>query len=192
MLEIIPNWHPIWVKIAIGLLFGSGLFYLLWAIKPEWKDMRIVGRWTLWFGALAAMAAVASGFIAYNTVAHDGLAHPVMLTHRNWALVTLAVFIALAAWVLIRYLSRASEKRLFAVALLVGIGLLFTTAWYGSHLVYKHGLGVERLPEPGEHDHGHGHGDDHGHDHGHDEADNDDHDHEHNDEDRDDHDHDHD
>lgn len=173
MLEVIPNWHPIWVKLTIGLLFGSGLFYLLWAIKPEWKDMRIAGRWTLWFGVIAAIAAVISGFIAYNTVPHDGQAHPVMITHRNWGIATLVIFLVLGAWALMRYLSRVNETRPFAIAMVLGVAVMMTTGWYGSHLVFKHGLGVERLPEAGDHDHhhnGHGHdhnGDDHDHDHDH-------------------------
>jgi len=163
MIEIVPNWHPIWVKLAVGALFSSGLFYLLWAIKPQWTDLRIGGRLCLWFGVLAATAAVISGFIAYNTVPHDGQAHPAMVTHRNWALATFAVFVLLGAWGLSRYLSRSSERRSFAIAMVVGVGLLLTTAWYGSHLVYKHGLGVERLPQPSEHEHGNGH--DHHHHH---------------------------
>lgn len=176
MIEIIPNWHPIFVKFTVGLLTGSSLFYLLWAIRPDWKELRITARWTLWLGVAAAVAAVASGFVAYYTVAHDAASHAVMTTHRNWGIAVLVVFALVGGWVLLRWLSRRSEGRMVAAAMLVGFAVMATTAWYGAELVYRHGVGVERLPDADDHHH---HGDEEKHDHDHDGEHEHEHEHEH-------------
>jgi hypothetical protein len=91
MIEIVPNWHPIWVKLTVGLLWASAVFYAGWALWPRspwWEQWRTAARWMLWAGALATVATLISGFIAYDTVLHDGQAHPVddnapQLGHRH-------------------------------------------------------------------------------------------------------------
>jgi uncharacterized membrane protein len=159
MIEIIPNWHPVFVKFTVGLLWTSALFYLGWVLWPRnpWREQwRVSARWMLWAGALAAVATVISGFIAYNTVPHDGQAHPVMTTHRNWGIAALVVILAvasLAAWLG----PRGGERRWFLLPAALVFALVTVTGYYGAQLVYQHGLGVERLPDPDAHHHDHDH-----------------------------------
>jgi uncharacterized membrane protein len=58
MIEIIPNWHPIFVNFTVALFTTACGFYLLayflsilktvqLKFKPE---IEIVGRWCLWTG----------------------------------------------------------------------------------------------------------------------------------------------
>ena len=100
MIEIIPNWHPLFVHFTIALIplstfcFISG--YLL-REKKIGKELLIVARWSLWFGGLAAVATVATGFYAYYTVLHDLPSHVAMTTHRNWAIATFILILCTCA-----------------------------------------------------------------------------------------------
>ncbi|MFZ5616712.1 MAG: DUF2231 domain-containing protein [Pseudomonadota bacterium] len=160
-----PNLHPLVVHFVIGFLATAPLFFIASMFSPEGTQlktsMRIAGDWMLALGIASAAAAVVAGFQAYHSVAHDGPSHAAMTDHRNFALVTTALFAAFGVWRLARR-SRAPSM-LFAILLLVPAGLLATTAWKGGRLVYHHGLGVASLPNSaGEgHDHEHADGSDH-------------------------------
>ncbi|MDH5573601.1 MAG: hypothetical protein OEY89_17685, partial [Gammaproteobacteria bacterium] len=72
MIDILPNWHPIFVhftvallSVSIGVYFAS-CFMKKSELKNEWL---IVARWSLWFGTGITVLTVLSGLYAYNTVA---------------------------------------------------------------------------------------------------------------------------
>jgi uncharacterized membrane protein/ketosteroid isomerase-like protein len=160
-----PNAHPVFVHFTYALVTLSALSLFLVSLQPRggWRDtLKNAGDWMLAFGALAAIATVAAGFQAFYSVAHDDAAHAAMTTHRNWALPTAAVVLALAVS---RYAKRAEKPGILFAALLLGAaGLLTVTAWWGGRLVYRHGLGVEGMHEaetPG-HQHTQGPGEDQG------------------------------
>lgn len=169
MIEIIPNWHPIFVHFTVALLSTAvGLHLLVRFISNEKlrSQWEIVAQWNLWLGAIVTLITVAMGFVAYNTVAHDTASHAAMTVHKNWALVTASVFLFLAAWSAVRARAGLGINNLILVGLLVGGGLILTTAWHGGEAVYRYGLGVMSLPKTDSHDHGAaGHGDG-GHDDG--------------------------
>ncbi len=167
MFEIIPNWHPIFVHYTVALLSLSvGLFVVLPLVKSPLKEQWItVARWSLWFGAASAIVTGLTGLYAYNTVAHDTPSHLAMTDHRNWAIVTISLFLVLASWsiVLVRRKGRVLGMA-FLIFMLAGGGLLASTAWHGGEAVYRYGLGVMSLPkaEGGGHSHSHGDGQGHG------------------------------
>ena len=165
MIEIIPNWHPIFVHFTVGLLSSSVLLYVVARLVPHSRFATFaetVARGNLWLGTLITVLTVIAGWLAFNSVQHDEPAHEVMLEHRNLALLTLAVFAVLAVWAWRAAGTLEAPRRtpggLFVVATLVALGLLTATAWHGAELVFRHGLGVMSLPAPeaGGHDHGHG------------------------------------
>jgi len=133
--EIIPNWHPIFVHFTVALLAIGVLFHPL-ALLADREDLRrqwaAVARWNLWLGTAFAVLTVATGIQAYNTVAHDTPSHLAMTDHRNWALVTFAVFLVLTAWSILRYRARKPINWPLALALLLSLGLLGSTAWRGG------------------------------------------------------------
>ncbi len=163
MIEIIPNWHPVFVHFSVALLSLSVVLYLLARLPlpaglcGEWQ---VVARWALWFGALFAIATAVTGWLAYNSVDHDDISHAAMTEHRNWALITLTLFVVLALWSLWgRLANRASSKGAVGavfLALLAASGILLaSTAWHGAELVFRHGLGVMSLPNMRTGDAGH-------------------------------------
>ncbi|HAT1778610.1 TPA: DUF2231 domain-containing protein [Legionella pneumophila] len=150
MIEIIPNWHPIFVHFTVALFTVSVILYALtyvssyihWNTKPLIVELEIVARWCLWLAALSTMTTVSAGFYAFYTVKHGAMAHAVKVIHRNWALATASVILLMAFWVVWRYIKHQKPTLLFLMALFLVQVLLLTTAWYGAELVYRHGYGV--------------------------------------------------
>ena len=159
MIEIIPNWHPIWVHFAIALLATGAAIYLLlgWRAGGNAETPPIgltVARWMLWLGVGAALAALLTGYWASTSVAHDDLAHANMMVHRNWAYAASSVFFVVAV---LEYFRKHQLQASILSALLLATGsiALVMTGLEGAENVYEHGLGVQRLPELSTHEHEH-------------------------------------
>lgn len=166
MIEIIPNWHPMFVHFTVALVSISAVFHLLAKVtrseshRAQWQ---VVAKWTLWSGALITVATLIAGLYAYNTVAHDEPSHQAMTLHRNWAIAT-ALFIFIAAgwsfWLDRR--QRSTPTVLFVLVLITG-GMVSATGWLGAEAVYRFGLGVMSLPKAEGEGHAHEHaGEGHG------------------------------
>lgn len=168
MIEIIPNWHPIFVHFTIGLFSGACGLYVLAYLTSYLRivslkvvsDLETAARLFLWLVALITVGTVLAGLYAFSTVKHDEPAHVVMLIHRNFAFTTAVGIILLALWSGWRYYKNKKLSIIFVLGLLVVQGLLLTTGWLGAELVYRHGLGVISLPnsEGEEHHHHNGEG----------------------------------
>jgi uncharacterized membrane protein len=154
MIEIIPNWHPIWVHFAIALLITSAGLSLVFGWRPRRAGLPanalIVARWTLRLGVLAAAGALLTGYWASGSVTHDDLGHANMLVHRNWAIVAASVF-ALAALLDLLKKDRTRVSILSIFLITAGSAALLVTGLEGAENVYEHGLGVQRLPAVGDH-----------------------------------------
>lgn len=166
MIEILPNWHPIFVHFTVALFVIAALLHLGSHFVSEdlSKQWAIVSRWNLWLGLGFTVLTLAAGVYAYNTVDHDTPSHAAMTIHRNWAIVTSLVFFAAGAWSVV--LNRQGQTRswAFTAVLIAAAGLLGTTAWHGGEIVYRHGLGVKALPQVEGAGHSHSHDDGSAHD----------------------------
>ncbi len=161
MPQLIPNWHPVFVHFTVALLFTAGVLHLLAAMlspdSPSRAQMAIVGRWNLWLGFLITIGTATAGFIAFDSVVHDDPAHAAMKLHRNFALATVALYLPFVIASAIDALRNRLPSGAFAFALLVPTALLVVTAWRGGELVFRHGLGVQSMPDLEAHDHDHEH-----------------------------------
>ena len=165
MIEIIPNWHPVFVHFTVALLFTAVLLYVVVQFMPASKlreQWQLVALWNLWLGAGVTVVTVLAGVLAYNSVTHDTPSHEAMTGHRNWALFTAALFIAMAIWSGLRARAGLGINKLMLITLLLGGGLLASAAWRGGEVVYRYGVGVMSLPKSDTH----GHADGESHDHG--------------------------
>lgn len=161
MIEVIPNWHPLFVHFTVALLILAAVIHLLSHFLPKGElanQLTIVARWNLWFGVGFTLLTVAAGWYAYNTVNHDAPSHIAMTEHRNWAMATFVLLLGIAGWEY--YLSRRGKGKgwLFTGLLVIAAGLLLSTAWHGGELVYRYGLGVMSMPKPEGPGHTHEHG----------------------------------
>jgi len=153
-MEIIPNWHPIFVHFTVSLFSTTvGFFvfsYLFSYVSriPKYLvlDLEIAGRWCLWVVSIITLGTVLAGLYAYYTVKHDKVSHNIMIIHRNWALMTATTILLLGVWSFLRYLKNIRLSFVFVFALLIVQFLLLTTAWYESELLYRYGLDVMSLP----------------------------------------------
>lgn len=151
MIEIVPNWHPIFVHFTVALLIAAAAMHLLShfvsnsGLKSQWT---ITARWNLWIGVGFTLFTVAAGWYAFYTVSHDAPSHLAMIEHRNWAMATFAALLGIAAWEY--YLHRHGKNKgwLFTALLVLAASLLLSTAWHGGELVYRYGLGVQSMPKP--------------------------------------------
>jgi uncharacterized membrane protein len=161
MIEIIPNWHPIFVHFTVALFSASVGFYTLALITQKRKitqEFETVSRWCLWSVAAITVITVIAGLYAYNTVKHDEISHAAMTIHRNWGLTTATAIIILSLWSYNRYLKNQTLSVIFYIGLLITQVLLLSTAWRGAELVFRYGLGVMSLPQAEGEGHNHTHG----------------------------------
>lgn len=161
MIEIIPNWHPIFVHYTVALLSLTVGFHLIYPLLPEGKIKQhtyIIAHWNLWLGTGFGIITAIAGWFAYNSVAHDTSSHAAMTEHRNWALVTISLFIFMSAWSLYSNVKYREPGKLFLIGLFIAGILLFSTAWHGAESVYRYGLGVMSLPQSEGDGHSHEHG----------------------------------
>ena len=158
MFEIIPNWHPVFVHFTVALLSLAVGFHIIHPFLPAGKmkqDCYRFAQWNLCLGTGFGIVTAIAGWFAYNSVVHDTPSHAAMTEHRNWALVTLALFLLLASWSLWKERAKQTSSVGFLFVLLIGGGLLLSTAWRGGELVYRYGLGVVSLPQAETEDHDH-------------------------------------
>lgn len=159
MIEILPNWHPIFVHFAVALwTLAVALHFMVFALPggKTRQEIGVVARWLLWLGAVFGVITALAGWQAFNSVVHDETSHAVMEEHRNLALLTLVLFVVAAGWSLWRRRAGRTPGKMFLLLLLVAGGFLSSAAWHGGELVYRYGLGVMSLPQPeveGGHEH---------------------------------------
>ena len=159
MIEIIPNWHPLFVHFPIALVMISTICFVGGMVLRKYsisEELFVVSKWTLWFAGLSAIATAYTGWLAYNSVAHDAPSHQAMTLHKNWALPT-AGFIALSALVAFFFRRAWGKERviLSALCLIILSGLISITGYLGAESVYRYGIGVISLPKTegtGDHD----------------------------------------
>jgi len=162
MFEVLPNWHPLFVHFVVALLSMSTLFFVALKILATHKlhgTLKIMAYWNLWLGTGFAVIAAVAGWFAYNSVAHDTPSHTAMTDHRNWALVTLSVYIIVTLWSWKHYKSVKTVSMMFTFVMVLASTLLVSTGWRGSEVVYRYGLGVMSLPKVEGEGHAHEHSD---------------------------------
>ncbi len=165
-LAAVENVHPLIVHFPIALWSVALLF---WALGLRGRaELWRTGRWLVYLGALAGLAAVATGLLAADRIGHDTPGHDLVHVHRNFMIAATALGSATAvlAWAW----RERGEPRVRAV-LLAGLALTAAVCALGADrgalLVYGHGVGTHlaKSAEPAPATEAEGHHDHEEHDH---------------------------
>jgi len=160
MLEIIPNWHPIFVHFTVTFISVMAILQLVIWLRPKSESMASM----LWLQkilmiitSVSVLITLFTGWGAYNSVAHDTPSHLAMTDHKNWAFTTGTVFLFAA---ILYFLTTQWRKTVVGILLVASGVLVGVTGFKGGEVVYRYGLGVMSLPQVSAsadgHDHEHG------------------------------------
>lgn len=141
------NIHPLLVHFPIAFL--SAFFVVdvagTLAKKSHWRS---VASWFLYFGAVATVFTVISGFMAANSVAHGGNVHDLMERLEQLGILVLFLVIVLSIWRMISgSLIRGAANSFFLILSALLCVLLIVSSDLGGLLVYKYGVGVEAVQQ---------------------------------------------
>lgn len=163
------NTHPLFVHFPIALLSSFLLLEFLHFVSGK-DELRHAATWTLYLGALGAVAAVFAGLHAEGTLPHSKDLHDILIRHEQFGIVVASLAVVMALWRFF-YSKRIFEKRgIWLLHLLLGalmVVIMTFGADLGGLMVYKFGAAVEAVPVEEGHDHAAGgHGQDGGEDAG--------------------------
>ncbi|QSA95728.1 DUF2231 domain-containing protein [Methylococcus sp. EFPC2] len=145
------NVHPMIVHFPIALLvtfFALDIASLVLR-RPA---LRSAADWTLYLGAISAVAAVGAGLFAESIVPHGQAIHETMEWHKRIGISIAGLALVLALWRALGHGLRSSMARalhFFLAALMVV--LIGVVADLGGYMVYGHGVGVQSLQEADDH-----------------------------------------
>jgi uncharacterized membrane protein len=142
--------HPIMVHFTIALTIASIFCYILgqMSFRPKIKsDLQVSSFWMLLLASIATIFTLISGYLQFNSVAHDGASHAAMVNHRYWGIASASLLFILCAWFITKYRKNNFSGKLFPLLLIGLAACIANTAYKGGNLVYKFGLGVKSTPE---------------------------------------------
>ena len=152
-MNLVPDWapniHPLLVHFPLALLIAAGAVDIMSLAFRRNKPLRESATLLYVLGTMAAAAAYVTGRAAAQAIWLPGMAQPVLGEHWDWALRTVWFFaiVTVVRLVLLRPSRRDPGAAIiagFALAGLMGIGLLLETGDRGGRLVYQHGVGTAR------------------------------------------------
>lgn len=133
--------HPAIVHFPIALLSLAAALRLWLVVAPRpWLEP--AARLCLWTGSIAVAAAVLSGQAGVPGWIPEA-AQAVLAQHQQLGFATLLWYGGLSLWEL-RWLRSTGSRthRVLALAHLLGILVLYATAFFGGKLVYEFGVGI--------------------------------------------------
>ena len=140
-----PNVHPMFIHFPIVLVLLAALVDVSRLVRPR-EDLGRLATALYALGALAAVAAFLTGWLAARTVFTPGMAHGLVAEHRVWAFVTTLALVVVAVFrVGLHSLGRpeSTTSRVLCAAVALGLAAMVKeTAEHGARLVYEQGVGV--------------------------------------------------
>ena len=149
-MSLIPSWapnlHPLVIHFPIVLVMTAAVVDLVDVVFERSPWLRAATTTLYVAGAVSTVVAFLTGVQAGATVLVPGLAHPVLIAHRTWALATMAccVVVAVLRLAMLRGEgARSRPRRILLLAIgLIALVLIQQTAERGARLVYEFGTGV--------------------------------------------------
>jgi len=153
------NPHPMFVHFPIALL-SVGLLFDILGLLLKRASLKNAGWWCLIVGVAGAIGAATTGLLAEESVPHSDAVHSIMETHETVGLIAAGTFAALLLWRAFnrgRLPGKTALLRIYILAAVVGVGVMFYGGYLGGVMVFEHGVGGTAVTFKEEHDHGEGH-----------------------------------
>ena len=136
--------HPILVHFPVALVVFAGIFAMVaWIFnKPK---LHQIARVNLIIGTVFAILAVISGMAAKDQVFTLDPQYKVLGHHLLLAIISLILLIVLSLWAIWkRKVWETTVPTFFTLVLLLAHLAVAGTAYFGTKLVFNHGVGVDR------------------------------------------------
>jgi peroxiredoxin Q/BCP len=140
-LRYLYNVHPAFVHFPVALIPVAFFFYGL-GIWRHSDAFRTIGRACLYAGALGAIGAAATGWLAEDSFPHGAIVHHMMTTHETIGVAILIVTGLLVAWSFWQKDHAPRGKWLFLLLFAFDVLLVLQTADLGARMVYLQGAAV--------------------------------------------------
>jgi uncharacterized membrane protein len=134
--------HPVSVHFSIAMLIVGGLWEAWGQATGGATSIRRGGIITI-VGTFTLLPTLFTGYLAANSVPVPDSAKAVFNLHELNGWVVAALFVGLLFWKgWYRGSVPESQRRYYAIALLLGVLLVGYGAFLGGEMVYMHGVGV--------------------------------------------------
>ncbi len=154
--------HPIINHFTIALFTVSVVLDIIAKIFHK-ERLHYVAWVNLLLAGAATILTVISGLIAANTVSHDNQVHNLIQTHQSIGYFVLGCVLLLLIWrIVLKGKFPIKASILYMTIGLISLGFMFTTAYYGGEMVFRHGVAVKKISKDKK---DHNHNEDHHHSH---------------------------
>lgn len=139
--------HPAIVHFPIALLTVAAFFGLL-SLFTKKELFREIAFWNLLLGVIGSIAAVLTGFIGEQNLAHNDEIHQVLTKHKFTGLGILILSFALLTWIWVRKNKFGKVEYITWVLFLVlGTAAVFYQGFLGGKMVFEQGAGVKPMEQ---------------------------------------------
>lgn len=141
------EFHPAIVHFPIALLSIAALFAVISLFRK--KDFfKEVAFWNLLLGVIGAIAAVLTGLIEEQNLAHNEEVHKILVKHKFTGFGILILSFALLTWLWVRKNKFGkNEYILWVLFLVLGTAMIFYQGYLGGRMVFEHGAGVKPMKQ---------------------------------------------
>lgn len=134
--------HPAVVHFSVALIVLGGLVEV-WGLLRQSDVATRFGERLLVLGGISLLPALFTGYLAANSLDVGAAAKPLLDAHERNAWILLGLLVVALFWKgWFRGRLPAAQQRLFALLLLLIVGLTVWSAVLGGDMVYGHGVGV--------------------------------------------------
>ena len=134
--------HPGLIHFTVAAVVLGGLCEIGGLLAAR-RELERWGAQLLLVGLVSLVPAIASGYLAANTVAPPPAALPLLASHERNAWLVLGALVASQFWKAWHGGGLPPSHAIpYAVLLAIVVGLTLYGAWLGGQMVYEHGVGV--------------------------------------------------
>jgi uncharacterized membrane protein len=151
-MQLLPGWHPLIVHFPLALIVTAAAALTAaqgWRSPRLAETLAVVGTWNLCLGAVGVLFALGSGLAAAIDLPIGPATHQAISAHVKSAILTTVLVLPAALWRGVGVAPTSRPSWIFLILLWLATASLIVTGYRGGQNVYRYGVGVSALTEPG-------------------------------------------